>query len=81
MKNNKSPRYDALSADMIQATGPVGTQWQYQILGRIWMEARVPEPIIKHLLYQFTKMKPGHNVGIIKGIHTGVKHSKFTRGC
>jgi hypothetical protein len=27
MKNNKSPEYDEISINMIQATGPTGMQW------------------------------------------------------
>jgi hypothetical protein len=35
MKNNKSPGYDELPIDVIQAAGPIGTQCLYWVLRTI----------------------------------------------
>jgi hypothetical protein len=41
MKNNKSWGYDELTTDIIKAAGPIGIQWLYQVLRRIWIENKI----------------------------------------
>jgi hypothetical protein len=55
MKNNKSPGYAELTTDMIKAAGPIGTQWLYQVLRRIWTENRIPGEWYKGIIIQIYK--------------------------
>jgi hypothetical protein len=66
MKYNKLPGYVELTTDIMKAAGPIGTQWLYRVLKRIWTENKIPETGIKELSYQSRRRETGNNVEIIK---------------
>jgi hypothetical protein len=55
MQNNKSPGYDELTINMIKAAGPIGTQWLYWVLRRIWTENTIPDERYKGIIIPIYK--------------------------
>lgn len=39
-----------ISINMTKVVGPVGTQWLYQVLRKIWIEKRMPEDWYKGII-------------------------------
>jgi hypothetical protein len=68
MKNNKSPGYNELTADIIKAAGPIGTQWLYQVLRRIWTENIIPEDWYKGIIIPIYKTEDKKQCGNYGGI-------------
>jgi hypothetical protein len=55
IKNTKSPEYDELTTDMIKAARPIGTQWLYHVLKRIWTENKIPKDWYKRTIIPICK--------------------------
>jgi hypothetical protein len=68
MKNDKSPGYDELTTEMIKTVGPIGTQWLYQILRRIWTENIMSEDCYKGIIIPVYKKGDRRQCGNYSGI-------------
>jgi hypothetical protein len=42
MKKNKSPSDDEVTVEMITNAGPLGMQWLYRLMRKIWTENKIP---------------------------------------
>jgi hypothetical protein len=67
MKSNRSPGYDELTTDMIKAAGPIGTQWLYWVLRRIWTENNIPEDWYKGIIIPIYKKGGRKQCGNYRG--------------
>jgi hypothetical protein len=67
MKNNVSPGNE-LRTDMIKVAGPVGTQWLYWVLRRIWTENKIPDYWYKGIIIPVYKKGGRKQYGNFRGI-------------
>jgi hypothetical protein len=77
MKNNKSPGYDELTTNVIKAAGPIGVQWLYQVLRRIWTENNIPEDWCKGIIVLMYKKGDRKQCGNYRGIMLLCQTSKI----